>query len=509
MSNLSGINKNPIEIKLLIYSLPIVGLFFGFFFGNRLDLYHFEDQAEIQHSFILKRAMRQRQEETKIFDALNATGADCSPHDIQELKIHLSHAKYIADIGRMVDGKIRCTAMSAVVDGMRLPESASKQREDGVLLWPNIEFSQLGKDTGSVALGGSVAIFTNHDLFDDLAAEGTNTVVQINSKDQKIIYWYSKVLDNYRHIQEDFLSRKIRPTLQKTSCVSDLCVQSEFRVSCRLNTLVLSGLGLAIGLLLSITIAMRWRVKHGLRYRLLEAMRSRQILMEYQPLLAVADRRIVGAEALARWCHNEVGAVSPDVFIPLIQKLGLRKAFATYVFTSVVEELKVKLKVEDDFYVGINVFPADLEEDDFFEFVKSTLEKMQIPAEKIVLEVTEGSQFSVDDPARIFQKYRSLGVKIYIDDFGVGYSNISRILEGGIDGIKLDRVFIRSVDSQADTAPILDNIVAMTKKMGVQIVVEGVETLEQHRYIAKLAPGAIGQGWFYGRPGPACALSAN
>ncbi|MGU3628915.1 EAL domain-containing protein [Comamonas sp. C24C] len=509
MNKLSGINKNPVKIRILIYLLPVAGLFSGIFFGSRLDFHHFENQAEIQHSFILKRAMRERQEETKIFDALDSKKADCSLDDIQEMKGYLSQSKYIADIGRMIDGRIRCTAMSGLVDGIVLSESASKQRNDGALVWQDVEFSQLNKEKGSVALRGSVAIFTHGDLYDDLAAEGTNSVVQINSRDQEIIYWYSRVLDNYRLKKEELISEYIWPQLQKTSCLSDICVQSEFRVSCRLNTLVLSALGLTIGLLLAITIGMRWRVKHGLRYRLVEAMRSRQIFMEYQPLLAVADKRVVGAEALARWRHDEVGSVSPDIFIPLIQKMGLRKEFTRYIVTSIIEELEVKLKSEKDFYVGINVFPADLEEDDFFLFLHSTLKRMNIPAGKIVLEVTEGSQFSVDDPARIFERYRSLGVKIYIDDFGVGYSNISRMLEGGIDGIKLDRVFIRSVDSQAETNSIFDNVVAMTQKIGVQIVIEGVETIEQHQYIARLAPGAIGQGWFYGRPGPAGALTVH
>lgn len=206
MNNLSGINKNPVKIRILIYLLPVAGLFSGIYFGNRLDFNYFENQAEIQHSFILKRAMRERQEETKIFDALDSKKADCSFNDIQEMKGYLAQSKYIADIGRMIDGKIRCTAMSGLVDGIMLPESASKHRDDGALVWQDVEFSQLNKEAGSVALSGSVAIFTHEDLYDDLAAEGTNSVVQINSRDQEIIYWYSRVLDNYRFKKEGFIS---------------------------------------------------------------------------------------------------------------------------------------------------------------------------------------------------------------------------------------------------------------------------------------------------------------
>ncbi|MGU3629884.1 EAL domain-containing protein [Comamonas sp. C24C] len=509
MINSPEINKIPIKVRLVNYFLPIVMLFFGCLLGNNFDYQYFNKQVELQHLFILKRAIREKAEIAKIFTNLNYKNNSCSAQDINDLKKSLYQAKFIADIGLIVDGKILCTAISGLTSGSNIPYAERRYRADGSAVISGVELSSANKEHGLLFMNGSVVIFANDDLYDDLATEGVGSVIQVNAEDKEIIYWHSKALDNYRTKQEGIYYRLLWPGHRKTSCLNEICVTSEFRVSCRLNTLILALLGLMIGILLALAIGMRWRARHGLRYRLIEAMRSKQIFLEYQPLVAVDGGRVVGAEALARWRHSEVGQISPDTFIPLIQKLGLGRDFTRYVVRMALDELQKNLKSEADFYVGINVFPDDLEDNDFFEFLLLELERISIPAKKIVLEVTEGSQFSVENPSEIFQLYRASGIRIYIDDFGVGYSNISRIIEGGIDGIKLDRVFIRSIDFKSKSNNIFESVVAMTEKIGVQIVIEGVETIEQHDHVLSLAPKSIGQGWHYGRPGPASSLTVG
>ena len=238
----------------------------------------------------------------------------------------------------------------------------------------------------------------------------------------------------------------------------------------------------------------------------MDALRQQKIRIEYQPLRALATGKVKGAEALARWTHDEVGPISPATFIPWIESLGLQKTFTRYVVQNALDGVNELLAHQASFYLSINVSPSSLEDDSFFGFLLESVRKRNIEPSRIVLEITESVQFVSESPAELFNQYREAGFKIFLDDFGVGYSNLGNLMHWKIDGVKLDRLFVQSIGDSSENVPVLDQVLEMAKQLGLLLVIEGVETQDQADFILKRAPHAVGQGWLLGRPGPASQL---
>ncbi|MNI31385.1 putative cyclic-di-GMP phosphodiesterase AdrB [compost metagenome] len=126
-----------------------------------------------------------------------------------------------------------------------------------------------------------------------------------------------------------------------------------------------------------------------------------------------------------------------------------------------------------------------------------------------MLEITESLAFVVEDPRTLIAQYLRVGFRVVIDDFGAGYANLSNLLTWGVSGLKLDRTLIRWISANAWAATVLDTVFEMTRRLNISVLVEGIETEEQARYVLERAPEATGQGWLYGRPCRAELLRAN
>jgi sensor c-di-GMP phosphodiesterase-like protein len=268
------------------------------------------------------------------------------------------------------------------------------------------------------------------------------------------------------------------------------------------TTVIFSVAGGVLGLSIASSIVLFYHRQRSLERRLRRAIRNRQIVCAYQPVVDLATNAVVGAEALARWTDDSGESIPPDVFIPVAEDKGFIGAVTRLVLDRVLEDMR-SLLIDGSFQVTLNLSSSDLGDPRFFAHLEAGLWRTSIPARSIGFEITERATALHTEGQAGIAKLRAAGHMVYLDDFGTGYSSLSYLHDLHADAIKVDRAFTRTVGTEAVTASVVPNILEMACRLGLGIVVEGIETVEQAEYFRRACPAARGQGWLFGRPVPA------
>ena len=227
--------------------------------------------------------------------------------------------------------------------------------------------------------------------------------------------------------------------------------------------------------------------RHLLETALREALEGGQFRLAYQPQLEAASNRLVGAEALIRWHHPEWGEISPGKFIPLAEDSGLIAPIGDWVLREVCRQLH-EWRDFPALRVAVNLSIGQLRNSaQFLQRVRATIAELAVDPARIEFEITETLLASnVADHARVLRQLGELGCGISVDDFGTGYSSLSYLKRLPIDTVKIDRSFIRDIVSEPDDAAIVSAVVAMAKKLKLDVVAEGVETQRQLEVLREL-----------------------
>ncbi len=234
------------------------------------------------------------------------------------------------------------------------------------------------------------------------------------------------------------------------------------------------------------------------------ALVRRELSLHYQPLLS-RDAAVTGFEALLRWNHPVHGAVAPMVFIPMAEHSGLISDLGLWVLGEACRECRTWQRPDrDPIGVSVNVSPVQLEQPDFPLRVMTILRDCELDPALLTLELTEGAAIrSISHTSQQLAGLRALGVKVALDDFGTGYSSLSYLASLSADTIKLDRSFLHR-DCVGDSA-IVQAVVSMAHRIGMSVVAEGVETLDQCERLKNLNCDEL-QGYYFSRPVPADAV---
>ncbi len=222
-----------------------------------------------------------------------------------------------------------------------------------------------------------------------------------------------------------------------------------------------------------------------------------------QPKYSTKDEKLSAAEALVRWIHPVLGFVSPGKFIPIFEKNGFILQLDDYMLTEVAQlQAGWILQGKPLVPISVNVSRAHFAEDNLAEHICSIVDKYKVPHEYIELELTESAFF--DDKEVLLttvRKLKGFGFKVSMDDFGAGYSSLNSLKELPLDIIKLDAEFFRSVDDIERSNLIVGQTISLAKKLGMEIVAEGIETREQVDFLAKQDCDLI-QGFYFSKPLP-------
>jgi diguanylate cyclase (GGDEF)-like protein len=239
-----------------------------------------------------------------------------------------------------------------------------------------------------------------------------------------------------------------------------------------------------------------------LRMDLCRAVENRELALHYQPQFEVHSGRACGVEVLARWFRADGDAVEPRVFIPLAEQTGLIGALGAWVLEQACETAawwQVPGELPPTLCVNVSTHQID---ENMCAVIRRALERARFPAERLELEITEGSLMRNPEAAlECLGQWKELGVRIAVDDFGTGYSNLSRLARLPVDRLKLDRSLIRNLTTTRRDAAIVRSIIALGKDLGVSVIAEGVETEEQFRMLRDLGCLQV-QGYLLARPAP-------
>ncbi|MEY2655173.1 MAG: hypothetical protein RLZZ524_2201 [Pseudomonadota bacterium] len=227
------------------------------------------------------------------------------------------------------------------------------------------------------------------------------------------------------------------------------------------------------------------RERLHLENRLRRALVDNQLVLHYQPQVELQTGRIVGAEALVRWMDPEHGLIQPARFIPVAETTGLIGDIGAWVLAEACRQGKAWLDQGlPPLTLAVNVSPRQFRHADLAAQVMQTLIETGLPAEHLELELTEGALMEREQEALgVLQRLRAIGVGIAIDDFGTGYSSLAYLKRFPLDVLKIDRSFIADIPNDPDDMEIAAAVIAMGHSLGIRVLAEGVETVDQLAFL--------------------------
>jgi len=242
------------------------------------------------------------------------------------------------------------------------------------------------------------------------------------------------------------------------------------------------------------------------------ALDRRELRLFHQPIVDIESGRVVGFEALMRWQRDDGSVLSPAEFIPIAEETGIITSLGTWALLEALTQLRTWTDdgvVPENATVSVNVSPRQLADPHFTDAVEEALQRSGLPPHLLWLEVTESVMISNPELARTtLQRIRAMGVRIALDDFGTGYSSLSLLQQFPLQRIKIDRTFVHGVASSDNDRSLVRTIIAMGDSMGLDVVAEGVESVQQLKTLRELGC-AKAQGFLISHPVPAEAMRST
>jgi diguanylate cyclase (GGDEF)-like protein len=247
----------------------------------------------------------------------------------------------------------------------------------------------------------------------------------------------------------------------------------------------------------------------ALEEELRKAVENNRLSVAYQPLVELSTGRCVGAEALARWHHDERGFIPPDVFIPIAEESDLVVTLGRTVLRRACTDAAAwvaELPVDAAFDIAVNLSVRQLEHPDLVDHVVDALQSAGLPPTRLIVEVTE-SVFLDDSGAGLatLEDLRALGVRVALDDFGTGYSSLGYLQRFAVDILKIDRRFVAALGGDSGEPQLAGAIIGLAHSLRLDVVAEGIEETAQTDQLRELGCH-LGQGYLYARPGPAAEV---
>jgi diguanylate cyclase (GGDEF)-like protein len=246
------------------------------------------------------------------------------------------------------------------------------------------------------------------------------------------------------------------------------------------------------------------QIRRLIELELRAAVASDAIDVHFQPIVDVTTREIVGFEALARWHHAVRGRIAPAEFIPIVEEIGLMEELGAAVLRRACAACA---KWPDGVSVSVNLSSTQFRSGNLEKTILNALSAANLAPERLDLEITESTLLEDrGDVRRTLEALRARGLRISLDDFGTGYSSLSYLLSFPLDRIKIDRTFTMGLGVQERASVVVESVAAMSRRLGMRVLIEGVETEKQLRMIESLGTIAEAQGFLFSPPVPESAV---
>ncbi|NVO12537.1 MAG: EAL domain-containing protein [Rhodoplanes sp.] len=246
------------------------------------------------------------------------------------------------------------------------------------------------------------------------------------------------------------------------------------------------------------------RQRREFEFQLREALVREEFELHFQPIVDIATHQPCAVEALVRWRHPQHGLIPPDKFIPVAEEIGLIIPLGEWILNAAC---RTAAAWPDHVRLAVNLSAVQFRSGNLVDVVRDAIARSGLPATRLELEITESVLLQKDHGGlAVLHDLAALGVRIVLDDFGTGYSSLSYLQMFPFSKIKIDRSFVADLSSRSDCAAIVCTVINLAKALDMDTTAEGVETWEQVDLL-RAAGCREAQGWLFGRPGPAAALS--
>ena len=229
------------------------------------------------------------------------------------------------------------------------------------------------------------------------------------------------------------------------------------------------------------------------------ALAENRLHMVYQPKIGLADGRLRRVEALVRWEDPQLGSIEPSRFVPLAERYGLIDQLTQWGLRTTLRQWLKWQAAGIDTHVAFNISALSLQRLDFPDLVERMCRALDVPTDRLVLELTEGATQPLIKLMDTLTRFRIKGIGLAIDDFGTGYSSLMQLRQLPFTEVKIDRLFIEDAPASKDSRLIVKSVVDLAHGLGLTATAEGVETIEQLRMLRDIGCD-VAQGYLIARP---------
>ena len=488
------------------------GTLAGYLLGRALVLRHAENKLDEYAIRIRTEAETSATKSRALLATLNGSPYPyCSDEEIAWIRKLIFQSEYLKDGGHMRDGRIDCSATLGRQSRIGPQFKPEFLKQDGTRLYLNLPQLGIGELTVvSIQQGDSFTVYSPYNLRDLGSASMHFTVTDLDVSSGQT----GRLVGELTGAQASILTREGRAregdTLYVTHCSTRFTVCMTAFISIPESLRVERGefrayIGLSglCGALFGFVCSLLYQRSRSMEQQLRRAIRTDRLRVVYQPIVELASRKIVGAEALARWTDDDRVQVSPDIFVRIAEERGFVGAITESMVRHILRECRDMLLSRPGFRVNLNIAAADLGDPGFLPMMERDLERAGVGPKSLGIEITESCTARLQVAKYAILHLRQTGHSVHIDDFGTGYSSLAYLHDLSVDGIKIDRAFTKAIGTEAVTVSIIPQILDMAAALKLQVTVEGIETEEQADYFAASELPLLAQGWYFGRPLPA------
>jgi sensor c-di-GMP phosphodiesterase-like protein len=464
---------------------------------------------------LLKRATTLRLQSDTVFERLAALDAKdpCSAADLNRMNDAAAALSYLQGLGRMRGNILVCSTLSGneKVD-LGKPDRNFQPRgapsSHARLAWDDVELPHISHTEFSVLAHEGFAAISLPDLVTDVAMPPGMIVGQFGIADHGIRRAKGAIRKEWmRRFESKAISFEddngywvsMKPSgpgyTVAVAAMPPVLAHAYMRTAARRALPI----GISLGALLAFVVFLRARYLLSLKARLREALENKEFFLLYQPVIDLRNNRCVGAEALIRWCPPDEKVVSPVIFIPAAEHYGLIKQVTAQVMEMVASDAAALFRSYPDAHIAINFSAEDLHAPETEHRLQELLIQAGAVSRNILIEATERGLMMPEKAKGAIETVRAQGFRVAIDDFGTGSSSLSYLATYDLDVLKIDKMFVDSIEQNTPTTKIAFHIIKIAQTLDLEMIAEGIETEGQRDALIK-ANVQYGQGWLFAKP---------
>jgi sensor c-di-GMP phosphodiesterase-like protein len=503
------------HVGILTFSLlgAVLGGMAGFWLGRALLLRTAKAGLSAYAQQLTVHADELSRELGSILDRENRSQLPyCSDQELSALQSETFHSRDLKDVGRTRDGMLYCSAFLGRLARPYDEGLPALVLADGMRVYTNVAVVLAASegDHGTVFEWGVVNAVLSPSAFDRWDRPHVGYMIAAaNRHTGQIAPIAGSALDVDPKWVLSQGSATISGAIYRSRCSerAAICAVTEERLDDiwagskatqigwgAMGGLAGFGLGLALGLLQLRTAAIGAQLHRALRTN------SPSLRLVYEPILDCATGRFLGTEVLARWRDQDGISISPEIFVRVAEENGFIGELTALVTHRAIRELGEMLRSHPELTLSINIAASDLRGEGLFSLLEENVRRARVQPGQIILELTERTTADLAMVRSALQRLRAAGYKVHIDDFGTGFSSLSYLDQLAVNAIKIDRSFTRTIGTDAVTAPVLPQILTLAECLGIEVVVEGVETKGHRDYLIATGKLLKVQGWYYSKP---------